>query len=106
MNTLRGYGSDSEGSDDAEDSPGATLAQNVHLKPGPSSALAKKMLALAPAAPDVQPNEEMDPRRHLDPTTKEIKYNPKYEELYAPVVGPNNPFQTEQEAAVKNTLTG
>ena len=26
--------------------------------------------------------------RHIDPTTKEVKYNPKFEELYAPQVSP------------------
>lgn len=48
----------------------------------------------------------MDPRRHLDPNTKEVKYNPRYEDLYAPVVGPVNPHQSEQERAPKNMLTG
>jgi pre-mRNA-processing factor 17 len=35
-----------------------------------------------------------------------VKYNPKYEELYAPVLGPSNPFQTQQQAARKNNLAG
>ena len=58
------------------------------------------------AAPTVQPNEKMDDRRHLDPTTKELAYNPKFEELYAPLAGPVNPHKTQQESAVKNTLAG
>ncbi len=48
----------------------------------------------------------MDDRRHIDATTKELAYNPKFEELYAPVAGPVNPNKTQQEAAVKNTLAG
>ena len=58
------------------------------------------------AAPIVQPNEKMDQRRHLDPTKKELAYNPKFDELYAPLVGPDNPNKTQQESAVKNTLNG
>lgn len=33
-------------------------------------------------------------------------YNPKYEELYAPVQGPDNPFLTEQQRAPRNMLSG
>lgn len=48
----------------------------------------------------------MDPRRHIDPQSKELAYNPKYEELYAPVQGPENPFKTNQQKAHKNMLSG
>ena len=58
------------------------------------------------SAPIVQPNETMDDRRHLDPMTKELAYNPKFDELFAPVAGPVNPNKTQQESAVKNTLAG
>ncbi|XP_025096993.1 pre-mRNA-processing factor 17-like isoform X2 [Pomacea canaliculata] len=44
--------------------------------------------------------------RHIDLTTKEVKYNPKYEELFAPEVGPAHPYKTQQAMAVKNTLAG
>ena len=30
----------------------------------------------------------------------------RYEELYAPVAGPQNPFKTQQQAAHKNMLAG
>ncbi|UYV60797.1 CDC40 [Cordylochernes scorpioides] len=42
----------------------------------------------------------------VDPSTKQLAYNPKYEDLFAPNVGPENPFKTQQEKAVKNTLAG
>ena len=48
----------------------------------------------------------MDLRRHIDPSAKEISYNPRYDELFAPVAGPAHPFKTQQEAAVKNMLSG
>ncbi len=58
------------------------------------------------SAPVVQPNETMDTRRHIDPKAKEIAYNPRYEDLFAPIVGPENPNKTDEEKAPKNTLTG
>lgn len=44
--------------------------------------------------------------RHIDSTLDEIKHNPRYEELFAPDVGPENPFRTEQQRASKNILSG
>ena len=58
------------------------------------------------SAPFVQPNETMDTRRHLDPASKEVKYNPKYDDLFAPVVGPVDPNKDEDDYAPKNSLTG
>ncbi|ELU00239.1 hypothetical protein CAPTEDRAFT_169920 [Capitella teleta] len=50
--------------------------------------------------------EDATSHRQIDPATKEVLHNPKYEELYAPVLGPDNPFKTEQERAPKNALNG
>ena len=58
------------------------------------------------SAPIVQPNETMDDRRHVDPGTKLLEYNPKFDDLYAPLMGPVDPHKTQQEAATKNTLAG
>lgn len=33
-------------------------------------------------------------------------HNPKFEELYAPTYGPENPFQTQQMKANRNMLSG
>lgn len=44
--------------------------------------------------------------RYIDSTTKELTFNPKFEELYAPDVGPENPFKTNQQKAPKNMLSG
>ena len=48
----------------------------------------------------------MDTRRHLDPASKEVEYNPKYDDLFAPVVGPVDPNKDEDDYAPKNSLTG
>lgn len=37
---------------------------------------------------------------------QEIMHNPKYEELFAPSLGPENPFKTEQMKAERNILSG
>lgn len=44
--------------------------------------------------------------QHVDPSATEILHNPKYEELFAPVVGPENPFKTKQMQADRNMLSG
>merc|ERR1711936_835646 len=75
--------------------------------PTPGARLTSTALATAVvAAPVVELNASMDTRRHLDPSATEVKYNPRYDELYAPVSGPANPFKTQQQAAHKNTLAG
>jgi pre-mRNA-processing factor 17 len=35
-----------------------------------------------------------------------LVFNPKFHELFAPEVGPENPFKTQQQKAEKNTLAG
>ena len=45
-------------------------------------------------------------KRHIDSTCKEVMHNPKYEELFAPDLGPENPFRTQQQRAAKNMLSG
>ena len=43
---------------------------------------------------------------HIDPEQRKIAYNPKFEELYAPQVGPANVFKPETQKMTKNTFTG
>jgi pre-mRNA-processing factor 17 len=42
----------------------------------------------------------------IDPDTKEVMHNPKYEELFSPQVGPDNPLKTQQAKADKNMHSG
>jgi pre-mRNA-processing factor 17 len=37
------------------------------------------------SAPVVEPMVSAEDRSILDPTLKEVKFNPKYEDMYAPV---------------------
>ena len=104
MNRLKGaYGSDSssDSSDDEETTKPSDEA-TLHFK---KPAQTKGITALV-AAPTVQPNESMDDRRHLDPSTKELAYNPRFDELYAPVAGPANPKKSQQQQAEKNMISG
>ncbi|KAK6626430.1 pre-mRNA-processing factor 17 [Polyplax serrata] len=77
-----------------------------HLQPisssGPFTAL-KNAICSAPAVVPTSSNEKIIP---ISRSTKEVMYNPKYEELFAPDVGPHNPFKTEQQKASKNILSG
>jgi len=111
LNSLGDYGSsDEDDKEEADSTPPAPTPLHLQeslegaklLKGQGSSVLANAVVA----APIIQMNAALDTRRHLDPTAKEVKYNPKYEELYAPVVGPANPFKTQQQAATKNNLAG
>ncbi|XP_065057544.1 pre-mRNA-processing factor 17-like [Rhopilema esculentum] len=56
--------------------------------------------------PEVTSKNEHDKKFLIDPTSKQLSYNPKYEQLFAPVVGPENPFKSRQQKATKNTLSG
>lgn len=58
------------------------------------------------AAPEVLPTGLDDGKIHIHPDISELTYNPKYEELFAPVVGPENPFKTQQQQIDKNVLSG
>uniref|UniRef100_A0A914CI83 Pre-mRNA-processing factor 17 n=1 Tax=Acrobeloides nanus TaxID=290746 RepID=A0A914CI83_9BILA len=42
----------------------------------------------------------------IDPKTKELNRNPKYDELFLPVAGPSNPYKSANQNATKNMLTG
>lgn len=102
-----GSGSSSDDSDEEKEKPIEEEDAMLHLKKGPKFTGQSNVLDFSVvAAPAVTLNAALDPRRHLDPTATEVKYNPKYEELYAPVVGPSNPFKTQQQAASKNHLAG
>ncbi|KAE8741721.1 hypothetical protein FOCC_FOCC012771 [Frankliniella occidentalis] len=96
---LQEYGSSSD-SEAASDSEGSAL----HLKPLETS-ISTKIVSLC-AAPDVVPLGAVDPRPLVDPTSKEIMFNLKYDDLYAPELGPFNPNQTQQQKAQRNMLSG
>ena len=116
---ISDYGS-SEDSETSED-------EKVLVSPLNTIAVSEKLSLAVVAAPDVLPNvsqfelrgnllvilndlyffqANLDPLRHIDPTSKEIMYNPKAEELFAPTLGPDCPFKSEQMKAHRNTLAG
>ena len=43
---------------------------------------------------------------YVDPNAKELTYNPRYDELWTPRTGPENPKVSDFHRASKNTLTG
>ncbi|XP_066994040.1 pre-mRNA-processing factor 17 [Anabrus simplex] len=94
------------GSSDDESLKGEEITS--HLKPlehgNTVSTLQSKMQVCA--APSVVPLGAVETLRHIDPITKEVMHNPKYEELFAADVGPQNPFLTQQQRSHKNMLSG
>lgn len=95
---LRAYGSDSES--DPEDNE--ELVQ--HLRPIESGHTIGQDLQIV-VSPEVTSTKELDDRRHIDPDEKELKYNPRYDELYAPVLGPEA-LHSKYHEVNRNTLAG
>ncbi|XP_059157452.1 LOW QUALITY PROTEIN: pre-mRNA-processing factor 17-like [Physella acuta] len=79
---------------------------NAHLLPIKNPEISISQSIALVAAPEVVSNEDSSGLRHIDANTKELKYNPKHDELFAPYVGPVNPYKTAQSSQKKNTLCG
>jgi pre-mRNA-processing factor 17 len=73
----------------------------AHLKPVSSQYSVAKSIQIV-ACPMVVPIERAVIERAVNTTEGELQYNPKYEELFAPIQGPDNPFKSEQQKAQKN----
>eukprot|EP00741_Cyanophora_paradoxa_P003039 tig00000663_g2951.t1 len=88
MDLLTGYGSD------GEDAP---------AQPSTSTALSLKVNT----APTILDNDLLRDKHAADPTRSLIHYNPKVDQLWAPVAGPQHPFRADSMSkGFKNTLTG
>ncbi|XP_065353514.1 pre-mRNA-processing factor 17 [Cloeon dipterum] len=113
MNALQEYASSDEEGESSKTEVKSTPKSNeealAHLKPIDPEGVKfsqKNSLQIC-AAPDVIPQgTQGDTIRHIDVTTKEVAYNPKFEELFAPQVGPDNPFKSDLQKANKNILSG
>ncbi|GJQ69365.1 hypothetical protein Trydic_g6490 [Trypoxylus dichotomus] len=92
------------GSSDDEDNTEVTAPEAV-LTPTSSEFSIKKQLQIC-AAPVVLPTGSEECVKHIDPQSNEMTYNPKFEELFAPMVGPHNPFKTTQMHSNRNILSG
>ncbi|XP_049694625.2 pre-mRNA-processing factor 17 [Helicoverpa armigera] len=107
MLNIQNYGSSSE---DEEENETKTIKVEsnekllAHLKPVDTKFSVAKSMQIC-AAPIVMPTNS-DDTRVLIPNNQELMHNPKYEELFAPSFGPENPFQTQQMRANRNILSG
>lgn len=77
---------------------------NLHLKDVNATASLKSSIRVW-SSPPVVSKESFEAIMPVD-EKKELLHNPKYEELYKPELGPENPFRTCQQKAVKNNLAG
>ncbi|XP_064629751.1 pre-mRNA-processing factor 17-like [Lineus longissimus] len=111
MQALLSYGSGSDQSEDddaTEPTQGDPADLKRHLEPlesGKSISTLHTTLSLN-AAPIVASKYDVNQVVPIDPTTKELSFNPKFDQLYAPTIGPANPNQTQQQMAHKNMLSG
>uniref|UniRef100_A0A8D3AUP2 Pre-mRNA-processing factor 17 n=1 Tax=Scophthalmus maximus TaxID=52904 RepID=A0A8D3AUP2_SCOMX len=110
ISSLVSYGSDSDSENESESKTGAERVDQVdpdataHLKP--LQAGQTMTLAVLNSAPEVAVKEAVETGTHLDPSLKEVTFNPTYETLFAPEFGPLNPFKSQQMAAPRNMLSG
>lgn len=108
MLALQQYASSDDEEDDGKNDEVGLQTEGEHLKPiseSDSQFSIKKQLTIC-ATPTVFPTGLDENKIHIHPDRKEINYNPKYEELFAPVVGPDNPFKTQQQQTERNMLSG
>lgn len=98
MLNIQNYGESSSGESDNE-------ANTLHLKPiSKEYSIANSIkIEVTPAVVAIGNAHES---RSVKQTTGELIYNPKYDELFAPVQGPTNPFKSDIQKAPKNTATG
>uniref|UniRef100_A0A183BLG6 Pre-mRNA-processing factor 17 n=1 Tax=Globodera pallida TaxID=36090 RepID=A0A183BLG6_GLOPA len=103
MDLLKSYSGGSSSSDSEEESADV-------LAVGPSSSAHDKltMLSIPPVnlTPSVIEQRTIQQVAVVDPKTKELYHNPRFEELFQPESGPHNPFKSVHQRAPKNTLAG
>ncbi|MBN3270603.1 PRP17 factor, partial [Polyodon spathula] len=105
--SLEVYGSDSGSDSDGESrtsTDNASQDATAHLRPlGSEKTLSLQVLN---SAPEVAVKQDVETGVHLDPSLKEVMYNPTCDTLFAPEFGPMNPFKTQQMSAPRNMLSG
>ncbi|VDM50563.1 unnamed protein product [Toxocara canis] len=101
MDLLREYAASSDGAQ--SDSEDERMRAPISFDSCKSLAIPKTGLDVAPA---VVTRHDIGGTACVDPRTKELDYNPKYEELFQPIAGPSNPFKSSSQSAHKNMLTG
>uniref|UniRef100_A0AAY5EVN6 Pre-mRNA-processing factor 17 n=1 Tax=Electrophorus electricus TaxID=8005 RepID=A0AAY5EVN6_ELEEL len=94
---LAAYGSDSESENES--------AQYKSRESRPRRSLTSSIVNLLCVRVAVL-QEDVETGTHIDPSLKELLYNPTYETMFAPEFGPVNPFKTQQMAAPRNMLSG
>ncbi|XP_037100190.1 pre-mRNA-processing factor 17 [Syngnathus acus] len=110
VSSLVSYGNDSDSENESQSSTSPERSDatdpdaTAHLKPLQSAP--GMAVAVLNSAPEVAVKESVETGVHLDPSVKEVAYNPRYETMFAPEFGPENPFKTQQMAAPRNMLSG
>uniref|UniRef100_H3AT29 Pre-mRNA-processing factor 17 n=1 Tax=Latimeria chalumnae TaxID=7897 RepID=H3AT29_LATCH len=97
ISALASYGSGSESEPESEGEAEAGLSPDstVHLRHVPAT----RALALAlNSAPEVAVKEDVEAGVHLDPSLKEIKYNPTFDMMFAPEFTKDSPFMSTSMA--------
>lgn len=109
LSLLKSYhsGSESDNESDndkpAESEPNTKTEETFDKPINPEFSLVSKITI--ESAPLVHYSKEQDEHEYVDPS-KELMHNPRYEEMWTPTLGPDNPLVSDFHKAPKNTLTG
>ena len=110
MDLLRAYASSSDGED--INSPCTDTHPVVTQGPPKSddtpAVLPEVTLPLVNSAPEISLTtiKAKTDTLFIPSDSKTVMYNPTYEQMYAPVLGPENPYRTEYQKGVKNSFGG
>ena len=110
LTSLVTYDSDSGSDEEKKESspppidPSRKQEYTQHLKPLKRSRPGDSLVVCA--NPAVELSEAVSDLVPIATDCKEVMHNPKYEELFTPTVGPENPLKTQQAKADKNTPAG
>ncbi|KAI6649783.1 Pre-mRNA-processing factor 17 [Oopsacas minuta] len=110
MELLRAYASSS----DEEDNKGTCTDAHPHVTQVPTGpkeitpALPEVNLPLVNSAPEISQTtiKAKTDTYYVPPDSKIVMYNPTYEQMYAPVLGPENPYKSDYEKGIKNSYGG
>ena len=110
MDLLKAYASSSDGED--TNSPCTDTHPVVTQGPQKSddtpAVLPEVTLPLVNSAPEISTTTiKAKTKTFFVPSDSQtVMYNPTYEQMYAPVLGPENPYRTEYQKGVKNSFGG
>ena len=116
MDLLRAYATSSEDEDTADTTDQTSdthpIVTQEQLAPSgdgeDTTAVPEVNMPLVNSAPEIAPStiKAKTVAFYVSPDSQKVMYNPTYEQMYAPVLGPENPYKTDYQKGLKNSYGG